>query len=173
MDFNYGKDIKHCLDAVAQLHQDCKKLLIDLDEFMDNKGRETITGSYATRDLSWSVNSGFWMAEGLYRFYAKKSEEKPGNIRDKQNNDIFGATIILCSKKPGENKKIEEPILIAGIIQFSDEYEFMGKIPDEWYLWDAVLGWDSEEFVTDVVRKPKPPENDNKIKGNDKVICEY
>jgi hypothetical protein len=68
MTTEYGQKIAGALRAVAMLHSDTSKLLTDCDKQI-GKGRKSIFGNYATRDLTYNVKADCWMAQGVYRYY--------------------------------------------------------------------------------------------------------
>jgi hypothetical protein len=68
MDSDYGTQLGQALRAVARLHADTSKLLVDCDKYIGN-GRKSLFGNYVTRDLTYNVKADFWMPEGVYRHY--------------------------------------------------------------------------------------------------------
>lgn len=68
MKTDHGQKLAGALRAVRNLHSDTSKLLVDCDKHIGG-GRDSVFGSYATKDLTWSVNASSWMAEGVYRYY--------------------------------------------------------------------------------------------------------
>ena len=72
-----GRNIASALMAVRNLHGDCGRLLRDCDKFI-GRGRPSVFGSFVTKDLTYSVNSALWMAEGLYRYYDSGSLQVDG-----------------------------------------------------------------------------------------------
>lgn len=64
----YGERIAGALKAIAMLHSDTSKLLVDCDKQI-GKDRKSVFANYATRDLTYNVKAECWMAEGVYRYY--------------------------------------------------------------------------------------------------------
>jgi len=64
---DYGRQIMIALNAVRQLHSDTTRLLVDFGKKM-GADWYSVFGNFATRELTYSVNTEFWMAEGVYRY---------------------------------------------------------------------------------------------------------
>src|ERR1700722_1838486 len=76
----YGTKIAGALKAVAQMHAETSRLLVDCDKYIGN-GRPSVFGSYATRDLTYHYKATFWMAEGVYRYYPAGPDAVEGVYR--------------------------------------------------------------------------------------------
>jgi hypothetical protein len=74
---NYGELITGAMRAVAQMHSDTSRLLIDCDKHIA-RGRGSIFGNYATRDLTYNVRAAQWMADGVFRYYLAGSRNVEG-----------------------------------------------------------------------------------------------
>ena len=117
-----GQNIASAMVAVRNMQSDCGRLLRDCDKFI-GKGRPSVFGSFATKDLTYSVNSDCWMAEGLFRYY------------DSGNQQVDGISITLWRK--GE---VTEPLLIMGRIQYATppdatKNHSVKDVCDGWDLW--------------------------------------
>lgn len=116
MSESYGKKIAMALRAVRQLHGDTSKLLVDYDKTRIAEGCYSVFKN-VTQELSYSVNAPYWMAQYVYRYYAKKST--PGLVE--------GLTVCFF------RENIDEPILATAQIQ----YRLAGDtLPcDAWDIW--------------------------------------
>jgi len=63
-----GQKLAGALKAVAQMHSDTSKLLVDCDKHI-GKNRKPIFGNYVTRNLTYHVRADHWMPEGVFRYY--------------------------------------------------------------------------------------------------------
>jgi hypothetical protein len=68
MSNDYGLRVGTAIRAVARLHSDTSRLLLDCDGTI-GQGRTSIFKNYATSDLTWNVKANHWMAAGIYRYY--------------------------------------------------------------------------------------------------------
>jgi hypothetical protein len=136
----YGIKIAAALKAIVQMHSDTSRLLVDCDKHI-GKGRPSVFGSYATRDLTYSYKASFWMAEGVYRYYPSGP-----NVMD-------GITVVYHSALPSTDPRSEtEPMLLVGRIQYSsasivnpsESGALKGKC-DEWDLWNLYFAWCKRE----------------------------
>ena len=114
---SYGKKITTALRAVRQLHGDTSKLLVDYDKKRFTEGCYSVFENNATRELTYNVKAQYWMAQYVYRYYAKKST--PGLVE--------GLTVCFF------RENIDEPILATAQIQ----YRLAGDtLPcDAWDIW--------------------------------------
>ena len=120
-----GPRIYEALKAVAAMHRDTSRLLVDCDQLFSDS--TPVFGNYATADLSYHVGAEVWMAEGVYRFWRRKSEET-----------VSGVTAILYDRK----QRIEQPLFVVGQLSYvAGGEEEMSKICNRWDLWNAVLEW--------------------------------
>jgi hypothetical protein len=122
MSTEQGQKLAGALKAIAQLHADTSRLLLDCDRHIGN-GRNSVFQNYATRDLTYAVRAPYWMAEGVYRFY----EAGPRLV------DAVTVTFF----KPGEES---EPLLKIGRIEYARrvqqlESEPLRQMCKEWDLW--------------------------------------
>src|SRR5580700_7523452 len=65
---DYGALINGAVRAIVKMHGDTSKLLIDCDKRI-GKGRTSVFGNSATRDLKYNVLAEYWMAQAVYRYY--------------------------------------------------------------------------------------------------------
>jgi hypothetical protein len=121
MNTEQGQKIAGALKAVAQLHSDTSKLLLDCDAYIAN-GRRSVFGNNATRDLTWHAKAAHWMAEGVYRFY--------------EGNSLNVDAITVTFFKPDEEF---EPLLKVGRIQYKVPGDGLAdalrQVCNEWDLW--------------------------------------
>ncbi len=140
-----GKDVGRALTAVAVLHSELRRLLRDSDSLFPE--HEVVFGSTVTRDLTHALERGFWMAEGLYRFWRK------------EGGPVAGLTAILCSSDDPSSP--EEPILVAGRMWFSRA----PTVNDSWLLWHAHRDWDESRPVGRLMEFSPTP-----VDGVEKVV---
>jgi hypothetical protein len=141
MTTEYGKQITCALKAVAQMHSDTSRLLIDCDKHI-GKGRPSVFGSYATRDLTYNYKADFWMAEGVYRYY-------PAGV-----NAVDGVTVaFIYSGSPTDPRSDTEPLFLVGHVQYSEQSGGGSSAPgttkgrcEEWDLWRLYFEWSSREL---------------------------
>ncbi len=140
-----GKNVGKALSAIASLHSQVGKLLRDCDSLFPEF--ESVYGNEVTRDLSRSIDRGFWMAEGVYRFWRKDARS------------VVGLTIIFWStEEPG---KIEEPILVVGRVEYSEEPIDL----DPWPLWHVQRKWDESGALGRVVELSRPEDGIAQLKS--------
>ena len=132
MTTEYGQKIAGALKAIAMLHSDTSKLLSDCDKQI-GKGRNSIFGNYATRDLTYNVKAACWMAEGVYRYY----EAGP--------RLVDGVTVTFFNKEADT-----EPLLKVARIQYANpelgngpgaEEEGLKAVCGEWDIWRLLFEW--------------------------------
>ena len=121
----YGKKLTTALAAVRQLHSDTSKLMVDFDGKMFAAGWSSVFENIATRDLTYSVRAQFWMAEGVYRYYA--NDGNPGYIE--------GLTVAFF------DKRAEEPLFLAAEIQYRmDANKLISTVCRAWDIWHLYFG---------------------------------
>ena len=146
MSDSYGKKVGSALSAIRAMHSDVSRLFQDCDGTI-GKGRPSVFTNYVTRDLTWSLNGPYWMADGVYRYY-DASDRGPGVAT--------GLTAYFLDEK----SLSQEPLLLVGEIG----YRFEGKsslkgVCKEWDLWDAFFEW-STPFSLVTVLTPQPRDVD-------------
>lgn len=131
MKTEYGTKMAGALKAVAQMHSDTSKLLQDCDQEI-GKGRPSIFGSYATRDLTYNFQADFWMAEGVYRYY----QAGPALVD--------GVTVAFFhASEPDDPRSDTEPLLLVARIQYAtagDGASSKGNCK-EWDIWHMYFDW--------------------------------
>lgn len=134
----YGKKMSLALAAVRRMHGDVSKLLVDADAAV-GKGKVIAYGSYATQDLTYSYKADFWMAEGVYRFYATKPPA--------DQTVVEALTVRFFDLED----RIAEPFLLVGQLKYQlaagqTAVEYLNDKatrPEKpwWHLWYAYAGW--------------------------------
>jgi len=149
---DYGKKVGRSLAAIAKMHSQTAHLMVDCDKlFPDYK---SVFENYGTRDLSYSYNAGFWMAEGIYRYWCR--EEK----------SIAGLTVGFYEKKG----KLDEPIIIVGAIKYGNfDFQRPKENFDPWFLWYTVLLWQKDGIKYNQLLTYSP-EGDEYIESVDYII---
>jgi hypothetical protein len=121
MNTEQGQNIARALKAIAQLHSDTSRLLLDCDKYVGT-GRPSVFGNYATRDLTYHVRAPWWMAEAVYRYYES----------DPQTADAVTVTFFSSSEE-------FEPLLLVGRIHYAKtsqgEVNALRQTCKEWDLW--------------------------------------
>ncbi len=138
---DYGLQIGQALKAVARLHADTSKLLLDCDKHI-GKRRRSVFGSFVTRDLTYNVKADFWMPEGVYRFY------DAGSLMV----DALTVTFFM-PERSGDPEAVPQSILTVGRIQYADSARTKGgdvkSVCDPWDLWLAFFrGGSKPQFQT-------------------------
>ena len=141
----YGTKIAGALKAVAQMHSETSRLLVDCDKYI-GKGRPSVFGSYATRDLTYHYKATFWMAEGVYRYYPAGSDA------------VEGVTVAFhYAGAPNDPRSQSEPLLLVGHIQYSPSGNVLEDSSskakcNEWDLWSLYFEWgqdrESDKLLT-------------------------
>jgi hypothetical protein len=131
MNTESGQNIRGALKAIARMHSDSSKLLIDCDTQI-GKGRKSVFGEKVTRDLSYKVPTEFWMPEGVFRYY------QAGPTL------VDGVLITFLNAAASRISEYEtEPLLKLARIQYkapgshneSDSTAGLNKICNVWDIW--------------------------------------
>ena len=121
---DYGKKMGQALKAVAIMHSQVSRLLLDCDSLFPDY--ESVFINYATRDLTYHVKADFWMAEGVYRYWFQ------------QGQSLLGVTAMFH----GLEDKLEQPLFVVGCMDYLDiTPQNVKQRCNEWDLWDAVTDW--------------------------------
>ncbi len=135
MTSDYGRQIMIALNAVRQLHSDTSRLLVDFGKKM-GADWYSVFGNFATRELTYSVNTEFWMAEGVYRYWA--SNNCPGVVK--------GLTICFF------DRRIQEPILVVAEVKYHLQLGTeIRSVCKEWDLRNLFLDWNEKRVTGDVI----------------------
>ena len=108
---------------------------------------EPLYGNTITRDLTHGLNQGFWMAEGVYRFWRR------------EGSPVVGVTVILCSAAHPNSPS--EPILVVGRMWFSRE----PRVADSWLLWQAQRNWEEDRPLGRIMEYPNHEEGVENVKA--------
>lgn len=139
-----GFKVGKAISTIRKMHSDASMLLRDCGEIW--LGRKSVFGNYATCDLTWKVNTEFWMAEAVYRYFA---------VDDAQPGLVEGLTICFCDKK----RQFEEPILLVGQLMYRvPEGESAKSICSEWDIWDAFFWENRNPGLDEVLVRHDPSE---------------
>ncbi len=127
MKTEYGSKVAGALKAVAQMHSDTSKLLVDCDKQI-GRGRRSVFGSYATKELTYNFQAEYWMAEGVYRYY------EAGPML------VDGVTVAFF------HGQAIEPLLLVAQIRYSykpgdPEPPVLRDRCDEWDAWSLYFSW--------------------------------
>jgi hypothetical protein len=128
----YGVLIDGAVRAIARMHGDTSKLLIDCDKRIGN-GRLSVFGNYATRDLKYNVQADYWMAAAVYRYYLAHP------------NCVEAVTVSFLEESTAE------PMLLLAQIQYSsiNALKEIKELCNEWDVWNLYFAWG--ETIPDVV----------------------
>ena len=117
----YGKSVGTALRMVQQLHLDTMRLLTDFDGHMVEW--RSVFGNNVTRDMSTSLPIGFWMAEGVYRYYFRSAE--PATVQ--------GITIVFEDYQ----KRNDEPLFLAAGIEYHvQQGQEVAAVCNPWDIWN-------------------------------------
>jgi hypothetical protein len=117
----YGKSVGTALKIVRQLHWDTMRLLTDFDGLM--VGWKSVFGNTVTGALATVLPHGFWMAEGVYRYYVSPTE--PGKVH--------GVTIAF----EDYSRRVDEPLLLAArIAYYIEQGQEMAAACKAWDIWE-------------------------------------
>lgn len=126
MSTEYGKRITGALKAVAQLHSDTSKLLVDWDSRMLGSGWMSVFDNVATRNLTYHVKADFWMAEGVFRYYFNEAFPKA----------VKNVTVCFLARQ------IAEPILLTANIHYRVESgTHIKQVCKGWDTWQMYFDW--------------------------------
>jgi hypothetical protein len=118
----YGKSVGTALKIVRQLHWDTGRLLTDFDGRMAEW--RSIFGNTVTSSLSVSLAQGFWMAEGVYRYYISPTD--PGAVR--------GVTVAF---EENTKRRVVEPLFLATRIAYHVEPgREIETVCNAWDIWN-------------------------------------
>jgi hypothetical protein len=136
---DYGKKVGQALKVVAKMHSQVSQLISDCDSLFPEY--KSVFGTNATRDLTYSVHSDFWMAEGVYRYWFK------------EGSSVVGVTALF---HPWEGE-LEQPLFVVGQINYLNVApETVKEQCSPWHLWTAVTSW-----------APQPPRQGKVIELSD------
>lgn len=126
---DYGRKVGTALEAVRRLHADTSRLLRDCDATIGS-GRESVFRSEVTKDLTWHVQTEFWMAEGVYRYYEDKAAPAPG---------VVEALTVCFFDVRG---RVPEPFLLVGRFRYRVDPATGARAECKgWDLWYSYLDW--------------------------------
>ncbi len=123
VDLDYGLQLGQAIRAVASLHADTSRLMLDCDKYI-GKGRRSLFGNWVTRDLTYHVKADCWMPEGVFRYY------EAGPV-------LVDAVAVTFFMSKGDPETVLQPIFNVGRIQYT--VPKAAKEPD---LKDLCNGWD-------------------------------
>jgi hypothetical protein len=143
METDYGKQMGKALRAVRDMHDDCIRLIHDLDKALN--GYESLMGNVVTLGLGSAIYKRTYLAEGLIRLYRRKSKE----------DHVLGVNICFY-----DDLRVVEPIFIVANIHY-----FAG-VPEEntkkgWDPWFAFLEWSPERTFNKALSIEKPSKRPN------------
>ncbi len=141
-DQRYGIKVQNAINAVQQLHTDTSKLLQQCDDTI-GEGKDSVFGSYATKDRTYSYNAKMWMAYGVYRYYSTPA--RPGRASS-QHGLVDAVTAVFV---PDDEQNIPEPLFIVGQIEYQDQGW------DGWDLWSGFFDWNGNKQELNKVIHPK------------------
>jgi hypothetical protein len=128
----YGKKIDSALRAVAQLHKDSSKLLVDFDSRIET-GWYSVFGNFATSELTYHVRAPCWMARGVYRYYAH--EQHPGLVE--------GVAICFIERS------LDEPVFLAARLKYNQEGgKEIKSVCEPWDIWNLYFKKEKPQMRT-------------------------
>ena len=142
MGADYGKKMTEAMTAVRGKHADCIRLFRDLDRSLSSY--ESLYGNVVTLNLGSSISRQSYIAEGLIRLYAPKSNEQ----------QVIGVNICFYDQN---DPSLLEPLFVAARTQYmtgaSDPQEKLRKGWDPWY---AFLDWSPQRVYNQVITIERP-----------------
>ena len=138
MSAEYGEKIAIALRAVYQLHSDTSRFLVDFDSKREGIGWKSVFGTVATSSISVTLKAGYWMADGVYRYYTK-----PPAL------DIVEGLLVSFFHY---QQKSKEPLLLVAQIK----YQAVGGslIKDAckaWDIWELYYKWNEHQDLEKVI----------------------
>jgi len=136
---DYGELVGSALRAVAQLHSDTSRLLVDCEKHI-GEGRKSIFGNWVTQDLTYNMRAEQWMAEGVFLYY-------PAGERS-----VDAITISFLEGS------LKEPMFLIARIQYAgpenasteeDEFALVKSLCKGWDLW--YLYFRGEPLLNEVI----------------------
>lgn len=122
--------------AVARMHGDTSKLLLDCDKHI-GKGRPSIFGNFATKELTYNVQAEYWMACGVYRFYLAA------------HNSVEAVTVAFWDESTAEPMFLLSQIQYRSDSALEDGLTAIKEVCDGWDVW--YLYFDGGERTPDTV----------------------
>jgi len=118
---DYGKSVGTALKIVRQLHWDTMRLLTDFDGLM--AGWKSVFGNTVTSSISVSLPQGFWMAEGVFRYYVSPTEA----------GAVDGVTIAFEDYQ----RRVDEPLILgARIAYYINQGQQIDAVCKHWDIWE-------------------------------------
>ena len=118
----YGKSVGTALKMVRQLHWDTMRLLTDFDGLM--AGWKSVFGNTVTSSISVSLSQGFWMAEGVYRYYV--SPTAPGTVQ--------GVTVAF---EEYTKRRVDKPLFLAARVAYHiGPGQEIQAVCQAWDIWE-------------------------------------
>jgi hypothetical protein len=113
-----GSKMQECIKAVCRMHASVSTLLTDFDKYVAWPST-SVFGNTATKDLTYATKAESWMPEGVFRYLSSKS------------NPRLVEAITICFVEPA----LEEPVLLIGQLEYTDDPLQMRTMCDGWDLW--------------------------------------
>jgi hypothetical protein len=118
----YGKTVGEALKVVRQLHWDTMRLFTDFDGLM--AGWKCVFGNIVTSAISSSLSAGFWMAEGVFRYYVSPSEQ----------GAVHGLTVAF---EDSLKRRVDKPLLLAAQIAYQiGPSQEITTVCQHWDIWE-------------------------------------
>jgi hypothetical protein len=136
MEDEYGILINGAIRAVIRMHGDTSRLLLDCDKAI-GKGRPSVFGSTATKELTYSVQAECWMASAVFRYYLAGS------------NRVEAVTVSFWEGSTPEPMFLLSQIQYRGDNALKDELAGIKGTCDGWDVWRLYFKWG--ERTPDVV----------------------
>jgi hypothetical protein len=103
-----------------------------------------IFGNTATSGMSSALSSGFWMAEGVFRYYAIPDE----------SGVVFGFMVVF---EDWTKKRVDEPLVIAGRIQYEvGKGQEVAGVCQHWDIWYLFFDKNEERDLGTVINFQDP-----------------
>ncbi len=138
MTTEYGRKVAGALRAVRQLHSDTSKLLVDFDSKRLRDGWTSVFGNTATSGQTAVVETSYWMAEMVFRYYVK-----PPLL------DLAECAAVSFFHSKG---KSEEPLLLVAQIKYQlPSGTAMKDFCRLWDIWYLFFDWNHDQNLEKVI----------------------
>ncbi len=143
---DYGLKVSRALEAVRRMHADVSKMLLDADGTI-GKGKPSVFGNWATRDLNYKPKADYWMSWFVYRYYAGGGGEAPGLVE--------GVSVWFFDNQ----NRIAEPYLLVGQLSYDlAPDQKIAAACQEYDLVFAYVHWSGQPAPGRVLTGSRPPQ---------------
>ena len=141
--------VRMCLamEAVVHLHQDCIKLINDIDKHM--QGYQSYYDNTVTQGLGSAISNRRYLADGLMRFY----------YRTNDLSKMLGVNV--CFFDLDDPKFIEPIFVVANLTYERADVDYAEKYRRAWDPWYSFLNWAPERVYGQPISLTAPKGREN------------